>query len=245
MGRYERYLDRLQKRLDDEYILAAAQKRLRYMKSDYDQYGNKLEQSLKKEGMPAATMAAVSEKQQQDWLKTSSRIYNEAELQELNRRKGIADQMDEVKFQQDEYRRQKRKQEKQHEGFTLRSIAQGVGAVAGFVAGGPGGAMAGANLAGGVADMAVGLDKSYDSPELIMEGIGNTLQGVMQTSNLIEDHKYADFLSGSQKNIMSLADEMSDKEFIYFLDTMEKDQQMMSFKDFAEKYEYLFDDGSM
>jgi len=240
MGSYDRYLGRLQEQLNDRYILDNATKKLRYQKADFDKQSEDLHQDLGRRGTPAAAMADISMEQTQEWQRHSGKVFSEAEFADTSRRKGIQGKIEDVEFQKEEYDRRKKAEKKAKEkaksGFLWRTLGTAAGAAVGSLI--PGGTLAGAKIGGGLASTVIGLDDSYETPELIEQGIGETLGGIVQTAGILEDQEFAGFLGDVRERVMG----MDDRERALTLDELRIDQENMSFKDFKSKWGHLLPD---
>ena len=159
------------------------------MRDIYGQFGSNQrneqqrgEAAIRNAGGSPGAIANYSLNAQQQAMTSGRQLVTPILQQQSQERQQLQGQIDEAQLRRDMYQQQLDEEEKAKKQAWTRTLAQTggqlLGAGAGFLLGGPIGAAAGSQIGGGVANAAVGLDKSYDSPELLAEGAGQIIGGI-------------------------------------------------------------------
>ena len=206
---YDNYLTRLRKRRQEKPYTYYAQSQIRSLAPAFTELRNEYANRLRRQDLPETLAQDYALKSTRGVAEQYRQIYSEAETKEMERKRQINQQIDEVEFKKEQYEEQKKEEEERKKNSFWKGALQILGTGAGALLAAPTGGMsvlAGAQLgaaAGSVGSAFIG--DEVDMPELV-SGLGGVISGLSSVETLKTEKANWDWLSSLDLNGMSKED---------------------------------------
>lgn len=207
---YERYLDRLRKRREDNRYYTQARQNLRYLSQPFSESQETYEDRLHRENLPESVAQEYALKHAQKWSDVVGQQYAKAEQATEERRARYNERIDELGFKRDIAKEQEEEIERKKEEQKLKGLLGAGGSLAGAALGSiiPGvGTVIGAQVGGGLGSLAGSVSGEDVDVGMIAQGIGQVAGGVSTAIFESKQRSLADTIADLSPDFADLSSE--------------------------------------
>lgn len=203
---YEKYLDRIIAERKQTPNADAADKQVQMLAPQMQGIRRDIVSSLNKDNASSLAKARFALDNEGRIIDQVGNIYNQAEINEIARQQQLQGEQNKAELLVDQEKAAKKAAEKARTKNTWKTAAEIAGTALGT-------AVTGGNIAAGLAigkaagggvDMVTGLDKSYESPESIVEGGASILSGIITGVDTISQENFVDKSKGILNKLNTL-----------------------------------------
>lgn len=203
---YEKYLDRIIAERKQTPNADAAAKQVQMLAPQMQGIRRDIVSSLNKDNASSLAKARFALDNEGRIIDQVGNIYSQAEINEIARQQQLQGEQNKAELLVDQEKAAKKAAEKARTKNTWKTAAEIAGTALGT-------AVTGGNIAAGLAigkaagggvDMVTGLDKSYESPESIVEGGASILSGIITGVDTISQENFVDKSKGILNKLNTL-----------------------------------------
>jgi len=202
---YEKYLDDIIEQRKRKPYHDMAKRTLQATIPEIERTRGKVGDTLRREGASPLAKARFALDAEGKIVDEIGRVYSQADIQEIARQETLGGEQRNAQLAVDQEKEAKRRAEKSRTQQIWKTASELAGAGIGFAVGGMPGAMAGGKIAGGVSDVVTGLDKTYESPESIVQGAASIISGVSSGLDTLSQENFMKGIQDNTKNLSNLS----------------------------------------
>jgi len=187
---YEKYLKRLEKERAKTPYTRTADLTVRRLAPKFAETKGRVEDMMRREGASPLAKARFALDEEGKVIDQMGNIYTEAQVRDIARQEEYTAKISETELKLEAEKKQEAKAKKSRTAQVWKTAAELVATGVGVATGLPLPAALGmGKLGGGIADIATGLDQTYESPENIVQGASSIIGGILSTTTAVSQQR--------------------------------------------------------